>query len=333
MKIFKSKYFKNQFVTYFFVNSLIFFLGIQKFHCQDAEFSQFFSNPLYLNPAFAGTNSCPRISTNHRAQWTGLPNIFNTTSVSYDQNFDNIHGGLGIIIMSDKLASSIQNNRISGIYSYEIKFSENFHFRTGLEASLFQNKLDYSQLNFIDMIDPLRGFVNQSSSIGINDSKNGFDFSTGIIGYTEKFFFGFSAHHLTQPQQLNISNNLKLDRKYTLNVGAHLPILNNQSKIDHHPIVVSPNIIWRNQGFNQQFNIGVYCEKGPYALGFWYRDDNNYTIILGAKMGLMKIGYSYGVNLSRLYIATSGSHEVSIQINFGCDNKNQLYKTLSCPSF
>lgn len=333
MKIFKSKYLKTLFIKCFLINSIIFFFSYNKLYCQDAEFSQFFSNPLYLNPAFAGTNSCPRLSTNHRAQWTGLPNIFNTTSVSYDQNFDEIHGGLGIIIVNDKLARSIQNNRISGIYSFDIKFSKNFHFRTGFEASLWQNKLDYSQLNFVDMIDPLRGFVNPSSNMGFNDSRNGVDFSTGILGYTEKLFFGFSVHHLTQPQQLFISNNSKLERKYTLNLGAHLPIMNSQSQIDNHPIIVSPNIIWKQQGINQQLNIGIYGEKGPYAIGFWYRDDNNYTIILGAKMGLIKIGYSYGVNLSRLYIATSGSHEISIQINFGCDNKNQLYKTLSCPSF
>jgi type IX secretion system PorP/SprF family membrane protein len=165
------------------------------------------------------------------------------------------------------------------------------------------------------MIDPLRGFVNPSSNTGFNDSRNGVDFSTGILGYTEKLFFGFSVHHLTQPQQLFISNNSKLERKYTLNLGAHFPIINTQSQIDNHPIIISPNIIWKQQGINQQLNIGFYGEKGPYAIGFWYRDNNNYTIILGAKMGLMKIGYSYGVNLSRLYIATSGSHEISIQIN------------------
>ena len=68
------------------------------------NFLQFFSNPLYLNPAFAGTNNCPRLSANHRAQWTGLPTIFNTTSVSYDQNFDKIHGGLGIIIVNDQIS-------------------------------------------------------------------------------------------------------------------------------------------------------------------------------------------------------------------------------------
>ena len=27
---------------------------------QDAMFSQYYANPLYLNPAFAGTNVCPR---------------------------------------------------------------------------------------------------------------------------------------------------------------------------------------------------------------------------------------------------------------------------------
>jgi type IX secretion system PorP/SprF family membrane protein len=333
MKKFIAKYFKIIFFKYFTVNLFIICFSTSKICSQDAEFSQFFSNPLYLNPAFAGTNSCPRFSTNHRAQWTGLPNVFNTTSFSYDQNIDKIHGGLGIIIINDKLASSIQTNRISGIYSYDIKFSKNFHFRTGFEASFWQNKLDYSQLNFVDMIDPLRGFVNQSSNSGFNDSRNGVDFSTGFLGYSDKIFFGFSAHHLTQPQQLYISNVSKLERKYTFNIGAHLPINSTQSLVNHNPIIISPNIIWKEQGINQQLNIGIYAEKGPYALGFWYRDNNNYTIILGGKIGLMKIGYSYGLNLSRLYIASAGSHEISVQINFGCDNKNQLYKTLSCPSF
>ena len=49
--------------------------------------------------------------------------------------------------------------------------------------------------------------------------------------------------------------------------------------------------------------------------------------------GLIKIGYSYDINLSRLYIASSGSHEISIQFNFQCQNKNNIKQALSCPSF
>jgi hypothetical protein len=68
-------------------------------------------------------------------------------------------------------------------------------------------------------------------------------------------------------------------------------------------------------------------------MGFWYRDNQNYAVLVGAKIGLMKIGYSYDINLSKLYLASSGSHEVSIQINFQCDTKNNIIQSLSCPSF
>ena len=132
---------------------------------QDPDFVQFYSNPLYLNPAFAGTNNCPRISANNRIQWSGLPNVFNTTSFSFDQHINALHGGLGFIIINDKLSSSMQNIKASGIYSYETILSKKIHLRTGLEAALWQNKLNYDQLNFVDNIDPLRGFVNPAIPI------------------------------------------------------------------------------------------------------------------------------------------------------------------------
>jgi type IX secretion system PorP/SprF family membrane protein len=300
---------------------------------QDPEFVQFYSNPLYLNPAFAGTNNCPRISANNRIQWSGLPNVFNTTSFSFDQHINALHGGLGFIIINDKLSSSMQNIKASGIYSYETILSKKIHLRTGLEAALWQNKLNYDQLNFVDNIDPLRGFVNSTSNFGYNDSKVGFDFSAGFILYTNKIFFGASTHHLTEPIQSNLSNDSKLDRKYTLKLGYHYTILNNKSQLNKNPLIISPNIIWKMQGWNKQLNIGMYAEKGPYTAGFWFRDNKNYSLIFGAKIGLVKFGYSYGVNLSRLYVASAGSHEISMQINLVCDNKNKLYKTLSCPSF
>ena len=39
---------------------------------QDPEFTQFYANPLYLNPAFAGSARCPRIVMNYRNQWPGM---------------------------------------------------------------------------------------------------------------------------------------------------------------------------------------------------------------------------------------------------------------------
>ena len=299
---------------------------------QDAEFTQFYSNPIYLNPAFAGTNNCPRLSTNHRSQWTGLPNVFNTTSFSYDQNINKIHGGFGVMVLSDRLNNAIQNNKISGMYSYEIKISKKFNLRTGIEASFWQNKFNQNELTFVDMIDPIRGFVYSTANNTLNSSKNGVDLSSGILAYSDKFFLGFSTHHLTEPKQSIFSEDYKLERKYTVNIGSHFPI-GYKSSIGEKNWIVSPNIIFKKQGLIEQLNVGIYGENEAYVLGFWYRDNQTYAVLVGAKMGLIKIGYSYDINLSRLYIASSGSHEVSIQINFQCDNKNRTIQSFSCPSF
>ena len=236
------------------------------------------------------------------------------------------------MVFSDRLNNAIQNNRISGMYSYEFKISKKLTLRTGIEACFWQNKFNQSQLTFVDMIDPIRGFVYSTANNTINSSKNGLDFSSGILAYSKNFFLGFSTHHLTEPKQSIYSEEYKLERKYSINIGCHFP-LSYEGSTSKKNWIVSPNIIIKKQGLNEQLNVGVYGEKGSYVLALWYRDNQNYAVLVGAKMGLIKIGYSYDINLSRLQLATSGSHEISIQINFQCENKKSIIQSLSCPSF
>ena len=51
---------------------------------QDPHFTQYYANPLYLNPAFAGVKQCPRVTTNYRNQYPSL-GVYQTFSASYDQ--------------------------------------------------------------------------------------------------------------------------------------------------------------------------------------------------------------------------------------------------------
>ncbi|HRE96128.1 MAG TPA: PorP/SprF family type IX secretion system membrane protein, partial [Flavobacteriales bacterium] len=76
---------------------------------QDPEFTQFFANPLYLNPAFAGSKRCPRINLNYRNQWPALSGTFVTTSASYDQHVESIYGGLGLLVTNDKAGEGTLN--------------------------------------------------------------------------------------------------------------------------------------------------------------------------------------------------------------------------------
>ena len=79
--------------------------------------------------------------------------------------------------------------------------------------------------------------------------------------------------------------------------------------------------------------MGLYVQKGSYVGGVWYRNQDAFIILLGMEVGLIKIGYSYDVTVSSLSMATSGSHELSLQINFDCQPKKRTYRTISCPSF
>ena len=94
---------------------------------QDAEYSQFYANPLYLNPAFTGTSPNPRVSVNYRNQWPSLGNTFVNYSISFDQFLKTLNGGLGFQISNNTEADGkITSSSANAIYSHHIKINNRF---------------------------------------------------------------------------------------------------------------------------------------------------------------------------------------------------------------
>ena len=324
--------FKQYSIRLFFSSFFALFFVINV-SAQDPEFTQFYANPIYLNPAFAGTNICPRVNLNWRNQWPGVSGTFITYSASFDQHSEAIHGGLGLLVTTDQAANSLQTTRVSGMYSYQLKISRKFSIRMGMEATFFQKTLDWSKLTFGDMIDPRRGFVLQTGDQPRGGSTAGLDFSAGFLGFSESFYFGFAAHHLTQPNESLIKEQSKLPMKLTAHAGAMIPLAGAASQYQTEDAMISPNIIYRRQADFQQLNMGLYVKKGPLVGGVWYRNRDAFIVLLGIQSDNLKIGYSYDVTISKLANATAGSHELSFQINFNCRPRKKTFRTISCPSF
>ncbi|MEN8827592.1 MAG: type IX secretion system membrane protein PorP/SprF [Flavobacteriales bacterium] len=300
---------------------------------QDPEFSQFYANPLHLNPAFAGSNNCPRVAMNYRNQWPGLSGSFVTQSVSYDQRLGyNKGAGIGFIVTNDEAAKTLNTLNASAIFSYHLPVTRKFAIRVGFQATYFQKSLDWSKLTFGDMIDPRRGFVYNTNDVpNGNGKKSGIDFSGGILGFSEKFFFGLSAHHITEPNESLVLGESNLPMKITGHAGAVIPL--SKSRYKKSDTKISPNILYRSQGTFQQLNLGVYVNKGPIWTGVWYRNGDAFIVLLGIQTDLMRLGYSYDVTTSELTLATAGSHEISFTMNFKCKPPKRKYRTISCPSF
>ena len=64
--------------------------SVDQIQAQDPEFTQFYSNPIYLNPAFAGSRICPRFVMNYRNEWPNISGNFVTTAASYDQKVEGL---------------------------------------------------------------------------------------------------------------------------------------------------------------------------------------------------------------------------------------------------
>lgn len=307
---------------------LVLSVGLGDLFAQDPEFTQFYANPLYLNPAFAGTARCPRICLNYRNQWPGITGTFVTYSASYDQHIDGISGGVGFLFTNDRAGqATINTTNISGIYSYQLNITREFSMKVGLQATYAQKSVDWSKLNFGDMIDPRRGFVYNTTEVQPVTSRTNVDFSAGLLGYSRRYFFGFAVHHITEPDEGFLGQS-KLPMKYTGHAGAVIPIGGRYGDSG-----ISPNVLYQKQGDFQQLNLGIYFNKGPLVGGAWYRNQDSFILLLGFQQDLFKFGYSYDVTVSKLTNATAGSHELSFQMQFECKPKKKKFRTVSCPSF
>jgi type IX secretion system PorP/SprF family membrane protein len=327
---------KNLFIT------LILLISFRAYS-QDPQFSQFYANPLYLNPAFAGSNICPRMILNYRNQWPAIPGTFVTYNASYDQYFDAINGGLGILVNQDNQGQGvISTTTVNALYAYNLEVSRSFSIKAGFQATYFWEKLDWSKLVFGDQIDDRYGFVRPTSEIPpSNDLKNSLDFSTGVLGYSEKFYVGFAAHHLTQPI-IGFYSQSTLPIKYTLHAGGTFPILGryNGTARDEYAPTISPNILYQKQQEFQQVNVGLYVNKFPFVGGLWYRQSvgaksypDAIIVLLGLQTNTMKFGYSYDITISKLTLASGGAHEFSFAYKFGCPPKKKRIRVINCPTF
>ena len=304
-----------------------------KTYAQDPQFSQFYANPIYLNPAFAGSNGCPRFAVNYRNQWPALSGNFVTYSASYDQYFKSIAGGIGVIATHDQQGKgTINHTTLSLIYNYHLKVNRKFTMMFAGKATWNQKFLDWDKLTFGDMIDPRRGFIYATNDIPRGGSRGFFDASAGMVGFTENFFFGVSANHLNRPNESMIIGESRMPIRLTGHVGAKIP-LGQKSQYTNETSIM-PNVIYQYQQGFMELMLGTYVKYGAFTAGVWFRSRDAFILSIGVNTEPIKIGYSYDVTVSKLNNGVSGgSHEVSLGFNLNCKRRQPSFKTISCPSF
>ena len=351
------------------VTIVLAFAGM-RIQAQDALFSQYYANPLYLNPAFAGTNVCPRLAFHFRDQWPSAPGTFMTYSASYDEHFDKLSGGVAVLLLGDRAGEGgiINTYTASAMYSFKLKVAKNFNLRFALQATYENRHLNWENLVFGDMIDPKYGVIYQTAEIQPDKlTIHSFDMAAGFLGYTPHVYSGVAAHHIVPIIGAKgfISNGLGAydyrPVKWTAHVGAHFDLKRKSKKeTSFGDISISPNFIYQHQQNFNYFSEGFYLNFYPFTLGMWlrhgltykgeifegvdtlgnpitqpisYHNMDAFIVMFGVEYEWFKVAYSYDATIGKLANHTGGAHEVSLQFLLPCPNKRKALKDLPCPSF
>lgn len=317
---------------------------------QDPHFTQFYSSPLYLNPAFAGANVCSRISATYRNQWAGVPNGYRTSLFSFDHYARRQAIGFGFQVTNDVAGTgSLRRTTLRPMLATEVQASRNLGLRFGIKPGIGFTSVDFQSLLFGDQIYRQGGISGSLPTIETpTQSVTYFDIGAGILMYGSQYWFGVSFDHFTQPMNgLTEFGGGRIPLKMSVHGGYRFNLEGGGDDRNATATSISPAFNYRGQGEFDQFDLGFYYTKGAFNLGFWYRgipvlksyapgypNDDSMALIIGFKTHRFNIGYSYDYTISELTNASNGAHEISISQQL-CNPKRRKRKRvfLPCPSF
>ena len=317
---------------------------------QDSQFTQFYAAPLYLNPAFAGANVCSRFCSNYRNQWPSVPKGFVTYLASFDHSIPSLSSGIGFLFTRDRAGSGeLGTTSFSGLYSYEALLTRKWAMRLGLEASYNNHSINMNKLVFGDQIS--RGNASASVENIPTNVTTYFDFASGVLVYCYKAWFGFSAHHLSRPNQTLVDGESILPMQFSFHGGIKIPLGGPRGFKKLNPKEsLSPAINIKRQANYTQMDIGLYYTHSVLMIGVWYRgvplqkpylgyvNTDAFAVLMGITTGRFKTGYSYDLTVSKLVPNSGGAHEVSLAFQL-CDVKKLKKKKkkpgllIPCPKF
>jgi len=338
-------------------------LPILTVKAQDVNFSQYFNNPTYFNPAYVGLSTGLKVRLNVRKQWTGLAGEYNAFSFSADIADRNIPGagGIGFIATSNAEGiGMIKTTTVGFIPAVRIQVNRFSIIQFGALISVMSRRIDWNNMVFSDQLDPRLGNIGLSSFTNPGNSPIVFpDFSIGSIyqlkGNHMVATFGVAVHHITQPNQSFLQNVSPLPRKWVAHMDFIIDFQRNRGFYNRaRNIKINPGILYQSQSDMSLFALGINAYISNIYFGIWYRNDvfrktsfTNLVWLAGLNIPFnndsrMKIMYSFDMNTSRNTNFTGPSHEISLIFeldNARLVNPNKIripmrsHSTLECSPF
>lgn len=294
-------------ITFFIAITIISIHNIQAQN--DAKLSIFNYNPLFYNPAFAGSADGLNIVGMYSSQWVGFDGAPKTQYLSADtKSLEKI--GYGISLYNDVIGPKKEYN-IEGNFAYYIKLDRKYKLVLGVKGGINSYSIDKNNLDIYEPGEMIDNFG--------TDSKTSPVFGVGANFYSDKFYIGISSPNIIQTNYSS-SGTILTQRKnyYYTNFGYQFEI---ERDITLTPallgritagapisVLTSLNLNWRNK-YLASVNFDYNSSVGAF-LGIQLIDD-------------LKVGYAYDISTNKFSNYNNGSHTFFISYTLLNENSEK----------
>ena len=305
----------------------------------DAMLTQYWALPTYYNPGAAGDTDNLRLRGGGRLQWIGIDNAPKTFVVAADMPFKlfNKKFGVGLVAQQESMGL-FHNLSVNAQIGYKLKL-----FKGELTGSLQIGFLN-EQFKGSEVYIPSDDDYHQPDDDAIPNrdvSGNALDLGIGLFYTHRKFWAGISLLHANNPTvsfssegesgsgSSSLPSGDGVAKKYQFTAkraayfmaGSNIPVKNTLFE-------VIPSLIVRSDFTFTDFEVtGRVRYNKLFTAGLGYRYNDAVSLMLGAEIKGIFIGYSYDYHISDISKASSGSHEIvagyNLKLDFSEKNRNK----------
>lgn len=282
---------------------------------QAAVFDHYVVTPIVMTPAVAGFDGKHHIQMNLKAAWVGFPNSAKTYGIQYHGPIGKILG-LGVGVLSENIGNTTltrfqlnyaANFEINKIVKLGVGFSTDFSKKTLARSVLESELYDEGDIIVEDAV----------------DGENIFDAALGFWGtYNDQTFVGLTFPNLVVAKIGDIETESEggtFLKSVIFNLGHKFDVSSSN-------LTLEPSLMIRKMldvPIQAHFNIigGFMDEQLLAGLSFQAGTGGAMGLLLGTKVDVFKVYYSYGLGFSNFQQYSNGSHEITVGFAFNSGKK------------
>ena len=312
---------------------------------QETQFSMYYQNPYFFNPAAGGLTKTMQFDVGFRRQWLameGTPmsfyaighsvvtfdpaepdvigefnvegeNVFATPSTSIGKNKHVVGGRL----LTDVIGPFVKNS-VQGSYAYNLRFTNKTMLALGMSAGISNYGINSSKVVMLDQDDEA-----YDDFLLRNNNQTIFDINAGLTFYSEDYLFGISSVQL-------LDNDMVIDQITTQSsYGRHWFMFGQYNFKVSDQLGIEPHFMGQMIGaapFSFNFGTRFIVDKRYWGnLALRFGDAFNFGFGMNIAQNF-RFGYAFDLGIGALQGASGNAHE--LQIGYVLGNNRNLAKEI-----